>query len=255
MKTVVIIPARLSSTRLPGKILLDLGGKPVVQWVYEAALAARASDVFVATDDSSVLKAVEEFGGNAVLTSPNHPSGTDRVHEALEKIPSGNDYDLVVNVQGDEPFISTSVVDGIVSMMERDESIGIGTAATPVSRVEVENDPSKVKAVLALPSSGGDASIRKALYFTRAAAPFLREGGEEAGMFLHWGIYAYRPEVLSRIVALPQSPLERCEKLEQLRALENGVGITALVTNEKAFGIDTPEDLENARRMLSCVSK
>ena len=254
MEVVVIIPARLSSTRLPGKILLDLGGKPVVQWVYEAAEASRASAVFVATDDQRVVDAVEGFGGKAVLTLPTHPSGTDRVFEALGKIPGGDAYDIVVNVQGDEPFIPPSVVDGLISMMEENEVIGMGTAATPVPRSGMEDDPSKVKAVLAA-AANGNPSIRRALYFTRAAAPFLREGGEDAGTFLHWGIYAYRSDALRRLVALPQSPLERCEKLEQLRALENGVGIMVLVTEEKAFGIDTPEDLENARRILSCASK
>jgi 3-deoxy-manno-octulosonate cytidylyltransferase (CMP-KDO synthetase) len=231
-------------------VLLDLGGKPIVQWVYEVAAATSADAVWVAADDERVVKAVESFGGSAVATSPSCPSGTDRVAEALKKIPDGDSFDLVVNLQGDEPFLPSKVVDDLIAMMRGDESIGMGTVAVPAERAEIAEDPSKVKAVLA-----GGGSIRRALYFTRAAAPFLREGGEDAGMFLHWGIYAYRREVLERLVSLPESPLEKCEKLEQLRALENGISIGALVAEGTSAGIDTPEDLENARRMLKCASR
>jgi 3-deoxy-manno-octulosonate cytidylyltransferase (CMP-KDO synthetase) len=255
MKTVVIIPARLSSSRLPGKVLADLGGKPIVQWVYEVASATSADAVYAAADDTRVVEAVEGFGGRAVMTSPACPSGTDRVSEALERIPDGDAFDLVVNLQGDEPFLPPNVVDGLIDMMADDPSIQLGTVAVPAERAEIASDPSKVKAVLAAASAGNRPDIRRALYFTRAAAPYLREGGAEAGMFLHWGIYAYRRDVLKRIVALPESPLERCEKLEQLRALENGISISALVAEGKSAGIDTPEDLENARRSLEWNSK
>ncbi len=251
-RTIIVIPARYDSTRLPGKLLADLAGKPVIQWVYEKALATKADEVWVAVDDARIADAVTAFGGKAVMTSRKHPSGTDRICEAVEKISETSGcFDLVVNLQGDEPMVHSGVVDQLIDMMLDDADVDMGTVAVEKTRNEIAADPNKVKVVLATPAGSANANVARAIYFTRAAAPFLREGGEDSGMFHHWGIYAYRRKVLERIVTFPISPLENCEKLEQLRALENGVAIHVLKTTKGTIGIDTPEDLEEARRILS----
>ena len=243
-KTAVIIPARFASSRFPGKLLADLHGRPVIQQVYDQALKTSADAVWVAADDKRIADAVEAFGGNAVMTSSSHPSGTDRIHEAAEILAErGMDFDLIVNIQGDEPLISPEVVDKLIAMMSAPDSPGMGTVAVNADRDMIADDPNRVKAVVAADGT--------ALYFTRASAPFLREGGEDCGMLLHWGLYAYTREVLARLVAFPESPLEKCEKLEQLRALENGISIKVLVTDKTTVGIDTPEDLEIVRKMLA----
>lgn len=242
-KTVIVIPARYGSTRFPAKVLADLNGKPVIQWVYEKALKTKVDEVWVAADDDRIIEAVEKFGGNAVMTSNEHPSGTDRINEAVNKISEeGEKIDLIINLQGDEPLIPPEVIDQLVDMMNKDSSKEMGTVAVRTPRNEIQNDPNRVKAVVA--GNG------RALYFTRAGAPFLREGGEDCGMFLHWGIYAYRADVLSQLVSFPESDLEKCEKLEQLRALENGINIYVLKTDKNTVGIDTPEDLEIVKRIL-----
>jgi len=241
-RTAVIIPARYASTRFPAKLLADLNGKPVIQWVYEKALLTKADDVWVAADDQRIIDAVENFGGKAVLTSTTHPSGTDRIEEAARIISTDSDFDLIVNLQGDEPLISPEVVDQLIDMMLGNKAIQMGTIAVKTSRTEIENDPNRVKAVIA--KNG------KALYFTRASAPFLRDGGEDCGMFLHWGIYAYTKETLAKLVTFTESPLEKCEKLEQLRALENGIDIFVLKTDKNTIGIDTPQDLEDVKALL-----
>jgi 3-deoxy-manno-octulosonate cytidylyltransferase (CMP-KDO synthetase) len=245
-KTAIIIPARYASTRFPAKLLADLNGKPVIQWVYEKAMQANADDVWVAADDQRIIDAVESFGGKAVLTSTSHPSGTDRINEAVEIISADNEFDLIVNLQGDEPLISPEVVNQLIDMMLSNDAIKMGTIAVQAQRSEIADDPNRVKAVIA--ENG------KALYFTRASAPFLRDGGEDCGMFLHWGIYAYKKETLAKLVTFPESKLEKCEKLEQLRALENGIDIFVLKTDKNTIGIDTPEDLEEVKKILKTIN-
>ena len=244
-KTLIVIPARYASTRFPAKLLADLNGKPVIQHVYEKAVKTSADAVWVAADHQEILRAVEGFGGNAVMTSPSHPSGTDRIYEAVQIISdkTSESFDLIVNMQGDEPLISPQVVDELIKMMLETPDSEMGTIAVKADRNEISADPNRVKAVIA--------EDGRALYFTRAASPFLREGGTDCGMYLHWGIYAYKPEILNFIVSCKESPLEKCEKLEQLRALENGISIRVLKTDKNTIGIDTPEDLDIVREILS----
>lgn len=237
-KTAVVIPSRMASTRFPGKPLALLGGKPMVQWVYEKGKASKADAVIVATDDETIKKAVEDFGGVAVMTSPDHPSGTDRISEAVQ----GSDYELIINVQGDEPLIPSSVIDELIDVMRRHPEIEMGTVAVPRPRRELDGDYNKVKVVF-----GAD---NLAMYFSRSMIPYLREGGEDAQGYLHWGIYAFRRQALERFVKLPEGRLEKCEKLEQLRALENGIRIYVLVSNLESIGIDTPEDLALAEAKI-----
>ncbi len=240
----VFIPARFDSTRLPGKLLCDLEGKPIIQWVHEKASASAADDVWVATDDDRIAEAVRAFGGRYVMTSKDHPSGTDRICEAARVVlPAPAPSDIVVNLQGDEPLLPASVIDKLVSLMLDNPDCEMATVAVKMPREHIQDDPNRVKVVLAAESS-------RALYFTRAPAPFLRIGGTDCGTLLHWGIYAYRRETLEKLVSLPESPLERCEKLEQLRALEAGIPIHVLITEEHTLGVDTPEDLEAVRKTL-----
>ncbi len=238
IKTAAVIPARYGSTRFPGKVLAELCGKPMIQWVYEKAAASIADEVIIATDEPKVAKVVEGFGGRAVMTSPNHPSGTDRISEAVQ----GLDCDIIINVQGDEPLIPTSVIDGLIRKMQEDASIEMGTVAVPRLRSEIENDPNKVKVVFD--------ERNFALYFSRSMLPYLREGGKDTKTYLHWGIYAYRREILDRFVRLPEGRLESCEKLEQLRALENGIRIYVMLSDLESIGVDTPEDLKRAEMKI-----
>jgi 3-deoxy-manno-octulosonate cytidylyltransferase (CMP-KDO synthetase) len=237
-KCAVIIPARYASTRFPGKPLALLAGKPMIRHVYEKAAASRAGIVAVATDDRRIADAVEAFGGVAVMTSPAHPSGTDRIAEALTKL--GGRYDVVVNVQGDEPLIPSSVIDELIGVMRSDAAPPMATVAVPGNRdTMTENN---VKVVF-----GADGN---ALYFSRSMIPFLRKGGAECGVWLHWGIYAYRKSALEKFVSLPPGRLENAEKLEQLRALENGIAIRVVTSELQSIGVDTPEDLAAAERRL-----
>ncbi len=234
---VAIIPARYGSTRLPGKALLDIGGKSLVQRVYERTRKASLVErVVVATDDRRIFEAVEAFGGEALMTSTEHRSGTDRVAEAAGM--TGGE--IIVNVQGDEPFILPGVIDGVVQRILEDTEIVCSTAAAPITEESVWVDPNAVKVVL-------DRRGR-ALYFSRSPLPCYRDGGFE-GAYLHAGIYCFRRDFLTRYAALEQTPLERAEKLEQLRMLEHGYRIGVVVTGDCAFGVDTPADLEAARRM------
>lgn len=240
---IIVIPARYASVRFPGKLLYDLEGKPVVQWVYEKGMASKADQVWIATDDDKIMDSVKGFNGNAVMTKVEHPSGTDRVSEAVDKISADdNSDDIIINLQGDEPLLPTDVIDELIDLMLSDSNIEMATVAVKANREEIASDSNKVKVVKGAGS--------RALYFTRAGAPFLREGGEECGMFLHWGIYAYRRSTLKKLVLLAESPLEKCEKLEQLRALEAGIDIHVMTTDKSTIGIDTPEDLENVRKII-----
>ena len=239
MKTAVIIPARMGSMRFPGKVLADLGGKPVIRHVWENAIRSKADVVMVAADDVRVEQAVKAFGGQVVMTKPSHPSGSDRVWEAAQS----NDAELIVNVQGDEPFLPHEVIDDLIDAMHGPDAPAMGTVVLPCSRADIAANPNLPKVVLT--------SDDYALYFSRSMIPYLREGGEETEVYRHWGIYAYRRETLAKFVSLPEGRLERCEKLEQLRALENGIRIKVIKTSFESIGIDTPDDLERAREFLA----
>jgi len=240
MKILGIIPARYASSRFPGKPLVEISGKSMIQRVYEQALKAKSLQrVVVATDDARILNHVLEFGGDAVMTSSNHPTGTDRCFEALEKAGGVTKYDYAINIQGDEPFIDPDTIDQIASLL--DFKTEIATAVKKIKDYDTLRDPNVVKAVL---------TIRKqCLYFSRQIVPYVRgyepeEWLEHADFYKHIGIYAYRSDVLEQISHIPTSPLENTEKLEQLRWLGYGYKIYAIVTNYESFGIDTKEDLE-----------
>lgn len=243
MRVLILIPARYASTRFPGKPLAELGGKPMIQHVVEKATAV-AEEVYVATDDSRIYRQVTDFGGKAVMTSQNHKSGTDRCFEAYREITArcGHKYDVVVNIQGDEPFIRPEQVKALISCFVNPE-IQIATLAKRFDNQADIFDPNKVKVVFS--------SQQTALYFSRSAIPYCRGVESDrwvstAGFYKHIGMYAYRPEVLKEITALPQSLLEQAESLEQLRWLENGYKIAVRLTDHESIGIDTPEDLEKA---------
>jgi len=246
MKYIAIIPARYASTRFPGKPLALLGGKPVIQRVYEQ-VAGVLDDAVVATDDKRIYDAVLRFGGKAEMTSTAHRSGTDRCWEAYCK--QGKTYDVVVNVQGDEPFIRPAQLETLKSCFD-DPETQIATLVKPFAESDglaaLEN-PNSPKVVL-------DARSR-ALYFSRSVIPYLRGADRQEWLrrhtfYKHIGIYAFRAEVLKEVTALPQSALERAESLEQLRWLENGYRIGAGITTFDTVGIDTPQDLEQAERFL-----
>lgn len=233
----VIIPARYASSRFPGKPLALLAGKPMIQHVWEKAIASSADVVAVATDDERIAAAVEKFGGRAIMTSPDHPSGTDRIAEAARAFEG---VETVINIQGDEPLIPTELVDELIRLMTSDRSVEMATVAVPADRKKMTEN--NVKVVFG--------TTGQALYFSRSEIPFVRQGGEDPGCYLHWGIYAYRKDILERFVQLPPGKLENSEKLEQLRALENGIGIKVITTELTTIGVDTPEDLEKAELLL-----
>ena len=246
MNFLAIIPARYASTRFPGKPLARLGGKPVIQRVYEQ-VAGVLDDAVVATDDERIRDAVRAFGGRVEMTSPDHRSGTDRCWEAYCK--QGREYDVVVNVQGDEPFIRPSQLEAVKRCFD-DPATDIATLVKPFTEADglaaLEN-PNSPKVVL-------DAQSR-AIYFSRSVIPYLRGVPREEWLarhtfYKHIGLYAFRADVLRAVTALPQSPLELAESLEQLRWLENGYKIGVGISEVETIGIDTPEDLEKAERFL-----
>ena len=245
MKFTVIIPARYASTRFPGKPLAMLGGKPVIQRVYEQASKLQ-SPVYVATDDERIYQCVCDFGGKAVMTRNDHKSGTDRIEEAVKKI--GTDADVIINIQGDEPFVQVSQIETLCHLFDNPET-QIGTLGKPFESMEAVMNPNSPKIV----------RDRRgfALYFSRSVIPFVRGKDQGAGNKMefpylkHLGMYAYRREVLHEITQLPQSPLELAESLEQLRWLENGYRIRVGLTDLETVGIDTPADLERAEQFLA----
>jgi 3-deoxy-manno-octulosonate cytidylyltransferase (CMP-KDO synthetase) len=236
-EVVAVIPARYASSRLPGKPLLSETGKPLIQHVVEAAgRASRIGRVIVATDDHRILDAVLAFGGEAVMTRSDHPSGTDRVAEVARSTPEAR---IIVNLQGDEPEISAEALDRVVALLEDDPDAPMATLATPIRSPEVYRDPACVKVV-----RGRNG---RALYFSRSPIPCHRDGLPDPSLepplaFLHLGLYAYRREFLLGLASLPPSPLEQAEKLEQLRVLENGHRIVVGLVDEPSVGIDTPDD-------------
>ena len=244
---VAIIPARYASTRFPGKPLALLGGKPVIQRVYEQ-VSAIVEDAVVATDDERIFAAVEAFGGRVVMTSTEHRSGTDRCYEAYQKL--GKAYDVVINVQGDEPFIAHSQLRAIMSCFD-DEHTQIATLVKPFAEedgIEALENPNSPKVVV-------DAAS-KAIYFSRSVIPYLRgvertEWLKHHTFYKHIGMYAFRSEALREVTALPQSSLEKAESLEQLRWIENGYNIGVGISDVETVGIDTPEDLARAEEFLA----
>ena len=246
MKFTAIIPARYASTRFPGKPLAMLGGKTVIQRVYEQAISV-LGQAFVATDDERILQAVQAFGGQAVMTRSDHRSGTDRIEEAAEKI--GTTADVIINVQGDEPFIQPSQIETLCRLFD-DPQTQIGTLGKRFESMEAVANPNSPKIVTDTKGF--------ALYFSRSVIPFIRgkEHSEWFGQYpflKHLGIYAYRREVLAEITKLPQSPLEIAESLEQLRWLQNGYRIRVGETDVETVGIDTPDDLRRAEEFLKTL--
>ena len=238
---IVIIPARMAATRLPGKPLADIHGAPMIVHVWRRAMEADVGPVWVATDDERVIEAVAGAGGKAVMTRLDHPSGSDRVFEALGIVDVDGARDVVVNIQGDLPTIESSVVRACLAPLI-DAAVDIATLATPITREQEKDDPNVVKAI----ATELDPTRLRALYFTRARAPW-----GEGRLLHHIGLYAYRREALRRFVATPPSALERREKLEQLRALEAGMRVDIALVDTAPLGVDAPEDLERARVMLA----
>ena len=248
MKVIGIIPARYASSRFPGKPLAKLGGKYVIQRVVEQ-VGAVLDDVYVATDDERIYNTVISMGAKAVMTRSDHQSGTDRIAEALEKI--GGNFDVVVNIQGEEPFIQKSQIETVVACFN-DADTQIATLGKKFATIEEAKNPNSPKIILDNRSY--------AMYFTRALAPYIR--GKEENQWIdvypflkHIGLYAYRTEVLRELTKLPQSPLEIAEGLEQLRWLQNGYKIKVGLTEVETVGIDTPEDLQRAELFLAQQSK
>ncbi|OOQ58141.1 3-deoxy-manno-octulosonate cytidylyltransferase [Mucilaginibacter pedocola] len=240
MKTIIVIPARLRSTRLPEKVLLDLGGKPVIQCVYEACIKATLhQEVWIAADSEVVFNLCKTFTPNVLMTAETHPSGTDRIAEVAAKIPC----DLVVNVQGDEPFFDAGIIDKLISAM-RESDAAMASVCAPIATLDELHNPNLVKVVTDVNDN--------AIYFSRFPVPYSRDVVLESaeGYKKHMGVYAYRADFLSKFVQLPVSFLERSEKLEQLRAIENGYKIKMIEVAGFEKGIDTPEDLEHARKKL-----
>lgn len=252
-KVIAIIPARFNSTRFPGKLLAVLKGKPLIQHVYErAAFANSVNAVFVATDDKRIFDTVTGFGGKAVMTSPSHPCGTNRVAEVAKDI----ECDIIVNVQGDEPFIRPEMVDDVVRIIEEDQSVSISTLVKSTSDVKEILSPDVVKVIM---DNEGFA-----MYFSRSPIPYYRDEWkgldsitfttEHAAVFKHIGIYGFRKDALLDFSGMGQSKLEMIERLEQLRALSSGMKIKVKETQYDTFGIDRIEDLKKAEKWLSLSS-
>ncbi len=237
----ILIPARMAATRLPGKPLADIAGLPMIVHVLRRAEGAAVGPVVVATDSPQIATAVEKAGGRAVMTGAGHASGSDRIFEALGKLDPNGRAAIVVNVQGDLPTLEPSTIAAAVRLLA-DQSVDIGTAAAEITRAEERDDPAVVKVV------GTPVAPERlhALYFTRATAPY-----GDGPLYHHIGLYAFRRAALERFVALPQSPLEKREKLEQLRAIEAGMRIDVAIVDAAPLGVDTPDDLARARVVLS----
>jgi 3-deoxy-manno-octulosonate cytidylyltransferase (CMP-KDO synthetase) len=236
----ILIPARMAATRLPGKALLDIAGLPMIAHVVRRAQSAGLGEVVVATDSGAIATAVEKAGGRAVLTRTDHVSGSDRIFEALGIVDPEGRADIVVNVQGDLPTLDPADIAAALAPLA-DPAVDIATLAAAITRPEERTNPNVVK-VVGTPVA---ADRLRALYFTRATAPF-----GEGVLYHHIGLYAFRRAALARFVSLPPSPLELRERLEQLRALEAGMRIDVAIVGSVPLGVDTPEDLERAREML-----
>ena len=241
--TLGIIPARWASSRFPGKPLHLIAGKPLIQHVWERCqLCSQLDELIIATDDSRILNATKKFGANAVMTSSNHPTGTDRIFEAAQKFPEAQ---YLINIQGDEPLIDPKLIDELAQSLILEPDTAMATAANPLHPEQDKNlilDPNVVKVVL---SHSGHA-----LYFSRSPIPYQRDKSPKLQFFRHKGVYAYRHDFLKKFVTWPPSPLERAESLEQLRALENNARIKVIITNDTSPGVDT---LEQANLIESLI--
>ena len=239
MKFACVIPARYGSTRLPGKPLADIGGKPMIQRVYEQAEKAKKPEmIIVATDDKRVFDAVESFGGHGVMTNPNHPTGTDRLAEVVSQF---DDIDVVINIQGDEPLIDAEIIDRLASLFEADPSLKMATVATPLFPEEYD-EPSAVKVICNKKSD--------AMYFSRSLIPYPRHDFVNKPL-KHIGIYAYGRDFLLNYAKMKPTGAEQTESLEQLRALENGYTIRVITTDKRFVGVDTPEDLIRVNKIFT----
>lgn len=237
-----IIPSRWGSTRFPGKPLHLIAGKPLIQHVWERCKeCSKLDEILVATDDERIKEAVEAFGGKVAMTSPDHPTGTDRIAEAVKASPQATH---IINIQGDEPLIDPALIDELATVMAADDSLDMATAANPLDPADpAVQDPNVVKVALALDG--------RALYFSRSPLPFFRNPVEGLPVLRHKGIYAYKRSFLERFITWPPSPLEKAESLEQLRALENGASIKVLPTADTSPGVDTPEQALEIERLLA----
>ena len=240
-RTLLLIPARMAATRLPGKPLLDIAGLPMIVHVLRRAEAANIGRVAVATDTPEIAAAVRSHGGEAVMTSADHPSGSDRIYEALGKLDPSGQAEIVINLQGDFPTIRPDNIRDVLAPLD-DPAVDIATLAAQIHTAEESSNPNVVKMI---GSRVSDRRLR-ALYFTRATAPW-----GDGPRYHHVGLYAYRRAALQRFVELPPSALERQEKLEQLRAIEAGMRIDATIVDTVPRGVDTPEDLETTRQILA----
>ena len=242
LNPIVVVPARMASTRLPGKPLADIHGAPMIVHVWRRATEAEVGPVVVACAEPEIAEAVEKAGGRAVLTRPDHPSGSDRIFEALERVDPEGRYDAVVNLQGDLPTLDPALVRAALEPL-RDGGVDIATLVAEIKVEEERTDPNVVKAAIGLAHGQ---RIGRALYFSRSTVPW-----GEGPLYHHIGLYAYRRDALERFVALDPGILERRERLEQLRALEHGMRIDAALVDTVPLGVDTPADLERARRLLA----
>ena len=240
-KPIILIPARMSSVRLPNKPLAIINGDAMIVHVWRRAVQANLGWVVVACGEGAIQEAIQKAGGEAVLTNPEEPSGSDRIFSALQNLDPCHEHDAVINVQGDLPILETPTIEA-AWMLLADENVDIGTAAAQITINEERNNPSVVKAIVAWEKNKLKG---RALYFTRASAP-----SGEGPLYHHIGLYAFRRTALEKFVNLPMSPLEKREKLEQLRALENEMRIDVALVDTVPFGVDTPEDLERARKLL-----
>lgn len=239
-KTAIIIPARYGSSRLEGKPLIEVNGKPIIQWVYEKAKQAKLADIIiVATDDERIFNAVKAFGGNVEMTSVNHKCGSDRIREVAER---HTEISYIVNLQGDEPLIKPESIDAVARNVQEDDKADISTLIRVLKDEEEINNPNLVKCVI---DNNG-----YALYFSRSKIPYERNTGI-ATFYGHLGIYGYKREALIKMTSLPQTPLEKTESLEQLRALENGMKIKTSIVDFVPVGIDTKEDLEKFEQIIA----
>ena len=240
MKAIIVIPARLKSSRLPRKVLLDLGGKPVIQRVYEACLKATLHhEIWIAADSDEVFNICKGFTPNVLMTKEEHPSGTDRIAEVIETVAC----DMVVNVQGDEPFFDAGIIDRLITALQQNDAV-MASVCAPVANIDELNNRNLVKVITDVNGN--------AIYFSRFAIPFSRDKEvEDVSVYKkHMGVYAYKASFLKEFITMPVSFLESTEKLEQLRAIENGYKIKMIEVKGIEKGIDTPEDLEHARKKI-----
>ena len=239
MNPIILIPARMASQRLPGNPLALIGGVPMIVRVWQRAVQSFNGTVVVACDGQEIADAVTAAGGTAILTDPDLPSGSDRIYQALQTIDPGKSYDVIVNIQGDMPTLDLSLAPKVLALME-DPAVDMATLAAPITEAREMDDPAVVKPVIAFDASG---KRGRALYFSRSRVP-----AGEGALYHHIGVYAYRRAALEQFVALPPSPLEKREKLEQLRALEAGMRIDIAIVDAVPLGVDTPQTLEIARK-------